>query len=460
MSASIVIHTPQDIAANVCLDKNMDTSDRETIASTIVAYTNKDANTDVEKTGSLDPSPPSLSKCPDGGFGWLVVFGAFMIQFCCWGFNFSWGVYQQFYLQENIFPGATLSQVSWSGGIGTASVFLTCPFQSSMVRRFGLRPVIAVGILICGCGMILASFATSLWQLYLTQGVLYGVGAGMALFTSVAVPVQWFDTKRGLAAGITVAGSGLGGACLAPLNRLMITHLGHRWALRIMGTSVIVVVLSVLYCVRTRIPLGRRGGAILDVSHFKDRGFATIYFMGMFVTFGYLVPVFLLPKFVTDMGLDPSIGATLVGIFSGVNAVSRIGLGLIADKLGPLNILILSTMFTGLSCFIFWLNAKGLTMTIIFVIIYGINAGGFNSLFPVVAADLMGLEKLTAAVGLLYSGNLFGNLLGIPIASALVTASGGAYTWAIVFAGFAPIIGAALLVPIRYGINPRVFVKV
>ncbi|KAF9966924.1 hypothetical protein BGZ70_000724 [Mortierella alpina] len=321
-----------------------------------------------------------------------------------------------------------------------------------MVRRFGLRPVIAIGILICGCGIILASFATSLWQLYLTQGVLYGVGAGMALFTSVTVPVQWFDTKRGLAAGITVAGSGLGGACLAPLNRLMITQLGHRWALRIMGISVIVVVLSVLYCVRTRIPLGRRGGAILDVSHFKDRGFAVIYFMGMFVTFGYLVPVFLLPKFVTDMGMDPSIGATLVGLFAGVNAVSRIGLGLIADKLGPLNILILSTMFTGLSCFLFWLNAKGLTMTIIFVIIYGINAGGFNSLFPVVAADLMGLEKLTAAVGLLYSGNLF--------ASALVTASGGAYTWAIVFAGIAPIIGAALLVPIRYGINPRIFVKV
>ncbi|KAF9286630.1 hypothetical protein BGZ68_002693 [Mortierella alpina] len=304
-----------------------------------------------------------------------------------------------------------------------------------MVRRFGLRPVIAVGVLICGCGMILASFATALWQLYLTQGVLYGVGAGMALFTSVAVPVQWFDKKRGLAAGITVAGAGLGGACLAPLNRLMISQLGHRWALRIMGISVIVVVLSVLFCVRTRIPLGRRGGAILDVSHFRDRGFATIYFM-----------------FVTDLGMDPSVGATLVGIFAGVNAVSRIGLGLVADKLGPLNILILSTMFTGLSCFIFWMNAKGLTMTIIFVIIYGVNAGGFNSLFPVVAADLMGLEKLAATVGLLYSGNLF--------ASALVTASGGSYTWAIVFGGTAPIIGAALLIPIRHGINPRIFVKV
>jgi len=85
------------------------------------------------------------------------------------GFNFCWGVYQEHYIQENIFAGATLSQISWVGGIGASSVFITGPFQASMVRRFGLRPVIASGALISATGMILASFAVSLWQLYLTQ---------------------------------------------------------------------------------------------------------------------------------------------------------------------------------------------------------------------------------------------------------------------------------------------------
>ncbi|KAG0207713.1 hypothetical protein BGX28_001110 [Mortierella sp. GBA30] len=438
--------------------KALDHSDVETLTSKTIALS-VSMPKDIEKSEPKYPSPSKMD-CPDGGFGWLVVFGAFMIQFCCWGFNFSWGVYQQYYLEDNIFPGATLSQISWAGGIGTASAFLTCPFQSSMVRRFGLRPVIAVGILISGCGIILASFANSLWQLFLTQGVLFGLGAGMAIFPSIAVPVQWFDRKRGLAAGITVAGSGLGGACLAPLNRQMITRLGYQWTLRIMGISVIVVVVSVLFCIRTRIVLGRSGGGILELSLFKERGFTAIYLMGMFVAFGYLVPVFLLPEFVTGLGMDPSTGATLVGVFAGVNAVSRIILGLIADRYGALNVLILTTTFTSLSCFIFWLNAKGLVMTIVFVVIYGFNCGGFNSLFPVVAADLMGLEKLATAVGLLYSGNLFGNLLGVPIASALVAASGGSYTWAMVFAGTMPIIAASLLVPIRYRINARIFVRV
>ncbi|KAI7829839.1 major facilitator superfamily domain-containing protein [Gamsiella multidivaricata] len=328
-----------------------------------------------------------------------------------------------------------------------------------MVSRFGLRPVIVTGIVISGSGMILASFAKTVWQLYLTHGFMYGFGAGMALFTSVAISVQWFDKKRGLASGITVAGSGIGGAVLAPLNRILISKIGYQWALRIMGISTITIVCAVLVCIRTRIPPRKRGGPLFDVAMFKNSGFTLMYLMGMLVTFGYLTPIFLLPKFMVDLGMSPEVGASLVSVFSGVNAVSRILLGFVADWYGPLNMLILSTAFSGLACYIFWMTTTGLPMAVVFVVIYGINAGGFNSLFPVVAADVIGVEKLAAAVGLLYSGNFFGNLLGTPLASAIVTASGGRYTWTIVFAGTAPILGAALLLFIRFKHEKRIFVK-
>lgn len=131
----------------------------------------------------------------------------------------------------------------------------------------------------------------------------------------------------------------------------------------------------------------------------------------MLVTFGYLTPVFLLPNYVTDIGMDPRTGATLVGIFSAVNAVSRVILGIAADKFGRFNILALCTILSGLSGYIFWLNTHNLAMAVVFVIFYGANGGGFVSLFPVVAAEVIGVEKLSAAVGLLYSGNLFGEIL-------------------------------------------------
>lgn len=101
----------------------------------------------------------------------------------------------------------------------------------------------------------------------------------MSIFTSIAVPVQWFNKRRGLASGITVAGSGIGGAALAPLNRFLISQLGFRWALRIMGLSFIVIVFSVMMCIRTRFTIGHRGGPIFDFSLFREPGFATMYFM-------------------------------------------------------------------------------------------------------------------------------------------------------------------------------------
>ncbi|KAF9203629.1 hypothetical protein BGZ59_001518, partial [Podila verticillata] len=217
-----------------------------------------DLDCDEKDRAALEAKTPTPLEYPEGGFGWLVVFGAFMIQFCGFGFNFSWGVYQEYYLAENIFPGATLSQVSWVGGIGASSVFLTGPFQASMTRRFGLRPMIAAGAVISSTGIILASFTKELWQLYLTQ---------------------WFNKRRGLASGISVAGSGIGGAALAPLNRFLISKVGFRWALRVMGLSFVVIIFSVLVCIRTRIPIGRRGGPIFDFSLFREPGFVTMYFM-------------------------------------------------------------------------------------------------------------------------------------------------------------------------------------
>ncbi|KAG0020007.1 hypothetical protein BGZ80_004918 [Entomortierella chlamydospora] len=290
-------------------------------------------------------------------------------------------------------------------------------------------------------------------------GLMYGLGAGMALFTSVAIPVQWFEKKRGLASGITVAGSGIGGATLAPLNRLMISKIGYQWALRIMGILVITLVCSILVCLRTRVTPSVKKRPLLDVTMFKNSGFTAMYFMGMLVTFGYLTPIFLFPNFVTDLGMDPTIGASLVSGFAGVNAFSRIALGFIGDRFGPLNVLIVSTIFTGLCCWVLWMNTHGLAMAVVFMVIYGSNAGGFNSLFLVVAANIIGVESLAETIGLLFSGNLFGNLLGSPLASAIVTASGGSYTWAQVYSGAAPMLAAVLLIVLRFKKDRRILVK-
>ncbi|KAF8975263.1 hypothetical protein BGZ46_009294 [Entomortierella lignicola] len=89
--------------------------------------------------------------------------------------------------------------------------------------------------------------------------------------------------------------------------------------------------------------------------------------------------------------------------------------------------------------------------------VYGVFGGGFISIFPVVAAQVVGIERLSAALGLLYFGNVFGNLFGSPIATAIVQHQHGNYIGAIMFAGLTPIIGGLIVLTIRFRINKKIF---
>jgi MFS family permease len=77
--------------------------------------------------------------------------------------------------------------------------------------------------------------------LYLTQGVLFGVGASLAYYPAIAVPSQYFVKHRGLAIGIAVSGTGLGGFALAPLTNALINMVDIFWTLRILAITVFVV---------------------------------------------------------------------------------------------------------------------------------------------------------------------------------------------------------------------------
>src|SRR6201746_1312481 len=85
------------------------------------------------------------------------------------------------------------------------------PIEGYLVDRFGPRPVVMVGGILCGLGWILNSFADSLTMLYVAAAI-GGVGAGAVYGTCVGNALKWFPDRRGLAAGLTAAGFGAGSA--------------------------------------------------------------------------------------------------------------------------------------------------------------------------------------------------------------------------------------------------------
>ncbi|KAF9312084.1 hypothetical protein BG003_006646 [Podila horticola] len=315
------------------------------------------------------------------------------------------------------------TDISWVGSIGAASMFIPGPFVAPMTRYVGVRLVVFIGIVIESLGFIIASFATQLWHLYLTQGFMFGVGGGLVFFSSVSVTAQYFDKKRGLANGIAVAGSGIGGLAVAPLTRLTV-----------------------------------KKGPIVDLAIFRVPGFLYLLITAFIVTFGYMVPIFLIPTYSSQvLNQTASTGANLISLFSGINAAARIILGVAADRLGRTNTLFTCCFMSGLACFAIWSVATNITILTAFMAVYGLFGGGFISIFPVVVAQVVGVERLSSALGILYFGNVVGNLLGSPIATAIMRAQGGKYIGAIMFAGLSPFIAAFFVLLIRFRIDKRMF---
>jgi len=170
---------------------------------------------------------------PDGGYAaWSVVLGAGLIIALASGLQFTFGILYVTLLEEFAQPPAVTS------GVVSTEFFcmLGCGVLSGrLVQRFGARRMASVGGALIGIGFITSSFATSLYPLFVTIGLVIGCGCSMALNSASSHPPRFFVKWRSTAAGIAVASSGIGTMTLAPLIRSLISEYGWRVALRVLG---------------------------------------------------------------------------------------------------------------------------------------------------------------------------------------------------------------------------------
>ena len=95
------------------------------------------------------------------------------------------------------------------------------PIEGYLVDRFGPRPVVLFGGLLCGIGWVMNSFADSLTMLYVAAAI-SGIGAGAVYGTCVGNALKWFPDRRGLAAGLTAMGFGAGSALtIVPISNMI-----------------------------------------------------------------------------------------------------------------------------------------------------------------------------------------------------------------------------------------------
>ncbi|XP_011301358.1 uncharacterized protein [Fopius arisanus] len=165
------------------------------------------------------------SKVPDGGWGWMVVLASLVISMIADGVSFSFGLLYIEFL--NAF-GESKAKTAWIGSLFMAVPLLSGPVMSALVDRYGCRRMTILGGLISGLGFVLSWQANSIEVMYLTFGLLAGLGLGLCYVTAVVSIAYWFDKKRTLAVGLGACGSGIGTFVYAPMTTFFIDEYGWR----------------------------------------------------------------------------------------------------------------------------------------------------------------------------------------------------------------------------------------
>ncbi|XP_031781947.1 uncharacterized protein LOC100123194 isoform X2 [Nasonia vitripennis] len=180
---------------------------------------------DDEDDNSTEEDSKKKPKIPDGGWGWVVVCSSLVISMIADGVSFSFGL---LYIEFLHHFEESKANTAWIGSLFMAVPLLSGPIMSALVDRYGCRKMTIAGGLISGTGFVLSSFANSIGVMYLTFGVLAGLGLGLCYVTAVVSIAFWFDKKRTLAVGLGACGTGIGTFVYAPMTTYFIQEFGWR----------------------------------------------------------------------------------------------------------------------------------------------------------------------------------------------------------------------------------------
>jgi MFS family permease len=367
----------------------------------------------------------SMTAVPDGGYGWTIVLCGAMMAFWSNGIINCWGVLQAALLNSKLehVPTSTLSFVG-SLGLGLSAGLGILSIKS--IRYVGSRITALLGVLIMGISLIgsgLCTRTSNVGGLFGTAGLTAGVGMSMTYTVSNILPVQYFSGRLGLANGLVKLGGGIGGCVMAIALDALNHRVGIQWTFMIQGLLTIGTGLPAAYFLVDRVPL--RNTPFVDLEMFRSLPFVALFLAGVIGTFALFVPPYFLPLFAQSMGLSSSMGAGLVAAFNACNALGRFIAGPLCDRIGPVNMFLITMALQATSMLAIWPVSSSLGPLMVFAMLNGIGNGSFFTTLPTVAAGMFGPGRAPVAVTMSVAGWALGYFVGTPVAGYLLQAAGG-----------------------------------
>ena len=203
----------------------MELSNRNSVASDAYEGSNDGIPLDRQASRAQYALPPT----DQGYHAWIALAGGFFSNFLIWGFALSFGILQEYYASNE--PFASQGGIAAIGTTSTGVMYLTMPlflwgFQRwPKARKWSLW----ASVPIIAASLVGASFANTVPQLIVCQGIVYGIAGNALVMPTINLINEWFSQKRGLAIGIAIAGDFAGGVAMPLILQAVLNELGFRW---------------------------------------------------------------------------------------------------------------------------------------------------------------------------------------------------------------------------------------
>jgi MFS family permease len=298
-----------------------------------------------------------------------------------------------------------------------------------LADRFGVLVPVMIGAVCIGLGYIAASFAGSLAQLSLAYGLLIGVGTSASFAPLVADISHWFTARRGTAVAICASGNYLAGVVWPPLVQSF--AVSHGWRTTHFGIG--------LFCVCALLPLAlvlrRRTSHLTGAAPSRHSGRpdmlgispaalqVLLSIAGVACCVAMAMPQVHIVAYCGDLGYGVARGAEMLSLMLGFGIVSRVGSGVIADRIGGIRTLLLGSLAQGLALFLYlWFD--GLASLYVISALFGLFQGGIVPCYAIIIREYFPAKEIGGRLGIVIMATLVGMALGGWMSGAIFDLTG------------------------------------
>ena len=389
---------------------------------------------------------------------WVIAIAGVFLQIAL-GAVYAWSVFRVPLARQF---GWSISEVTLTFTISIFVLGFAAFFGGLWLNRKGPRVVALTGGALYGLGVFLASFSHDLWWLYLSYGVIGGIGLGLGYIVPVAVLVKWFPDRRGLITGIAVGGFGAGALVTATVATRLIQSVGVLSTFAYLGIAfLIVTVITGLFMQNPPdgwMPVGWTP-TTNQTSHRAGRDFTLSEALKTWQWYALWLLLFLntcagisiisqeAPLFQEETGVTAAIAASMVGLASIGNAVGRVFWAWVSDLITRSATFFV--MFVA-QILLFWFLPNIATawfLTIVTFVVLMCYGGGFGTM-PAFTADYFGPKNVGPIYGLMLTAWGFASVFG-PLLIAHMRETAGSYRGALHIIAGVMTISAVLPILVR-----------